>query len=132
MKNLNALMREFAILGMEPEPLESENGLEFPPQAAAPAIAPAPAVAPVAGPEEYELDAEGNPVLDANGNPVKKVADPACACHDDPAAPAGALPALPPLPPLDTLTLPGLPPPAAAAPAELPPLPPEDEFDFKV
>lgn len=71
MKNLIKLMEEFSILGMEPNEIDDENGLEF---------------GDDAGDEtdEYELDADGNPVLDADGNPIKKVkADNACTCDHD-------------------------------------------------
>lgn len=115
MKNLLDLMKAFGILGMEPDPLDSENGLEMPPEA-------------TLEPEsEFELDADGNIVLDAEGNPVKKaVADSACAC--DPKE--GDLPAAFP-PPAG-----GLDPSAGVtggpvAP-DLPPQQPEDEFDFNI
>ena len=115
MNNLKRLMCEFAILGMEPEAVEAESGLEFDPTAVA---SPEAEVAPEV---EYELDADGNPILDANGNPVPKVKPEvtgACTCDHNtlPAAeepPVGGIPALPP--------------PAPAFPAE-----PEDEFDFEI
>lgn len=112
MNNLKRLMTEFAILGMEAEPLDAENGLEFDPNAA-----PVVAAAPEGEEVEYELDADGNPILDSEGNPIPKLKPEqnasACTCDQNtlPAAeepPAGGLPALPP------------PPPAA----------PEEEFDF--
>lgn len=131
MKTLTSLMREFAILGMEPEPLEGETGLEFDPQGAT-----------VAEPE-YELDAEGNPVLDADGNPVPKLpavpgavdAAPACACDHAEAGVAAAAPgAMGAVPPMGALPpAPGAVPPMgdpAAMPMGSPP-PPADEFDFK-
>lgn len=112
MKNLANLMREFAILGMEPAPIEGENGLDFPPVDDA--------TAPV---EEYELDADGNPVLDANGNPVKKVPAAIAAAPTEPCTCDTT--------PLATPVDPALAP-AGIAPAQaaLPPPPPEDEFDF--
>lgn len=114
MNNLKRLMEEFSILGMEPAPLEAESGLEFHPD-------------DTSTEEEYELDAEGNPVLDANGMPVKKVKPSvpgapvagACTCDDNATDPmAGATP------PLDR----AIPSPQGIVPQ----LPPEDEFDFEV
>lgn len=63
MKNLQRLMEEFSILGMEPSPIDSETGMEFD-------------VDDDSSEEEYELDAEGNPVLDKDGNPIKKLPAP--------------------------------------------------------
>lgn len=127
MKNLKNLMVEFAILGMEADPLEAENGLEFPPEGAmgGPINAALSAVPPE---DEYELDAEGNPVLDADGNPIKKITpavDSACACdHADgdmaPAAPiAGA-----PLAPMGAAPV--------ASTMGVSKEPPEDEFNFNI
>jgi hypothetical protein len=119
MKNLKRLMCEFAILDMEPEPLEAESGMEFD-QSAAPVASAVPAEAP-AEEVEYELDADGNPILDAEGNPVPKVkpeAGSSCTCDHNtlPAAsepPVGGITAELPLPP--------------AYPVEN-----EDEFDFNI
>jgi hypothetical protein len=101
---LSKLMQEFAILDMEPNPLEDTDGLglEFPPEE-----------------DEYELDADGNIVLDADGNPVKKVkpvdgaaiapVTPECSCNHTADA----------VPPQAQATMPTPPPPA-------------EEFDFNV
>ena len=117
MKNLLSLMEEFSILGMAPAPLDTTTDMDFMPQG------------DVAPEGEYELDADGNPLLDENGNPIPKVkpdaavpgaAPSACSCDHNADAPLAALP----------------PPAAGVAPpvpgATVPQLPPEDEFDFKV
>lgn len=117
MKNLLSLMEEFSILGMEPAPLTPVPGMEFAPQGDLSAE----------GEDEYELDAEGNPVLDAQGNPVKKLAPEAgapaasaCGCDHAADSLAPALPAAGGIAPAAGAMVPQL-------PAELPP---EDEFDF--
>ena len=97
MKTLKSLLEEFNILGMRPEEIEGESGLEFLDGEEA-----------ELGEEEYELDADGNPVLDAEGNPVKKVVDPEGSCKCDHTADPDAVD------------------------PELGELPPDDEFDFKV
>lgn len=117
MNNLLSLMEEFSILGMGTTPPEDESALSLA------SLAPTSALPPV---EEYELDAQGNPVLDAQGNPVKKVLAPtdaatpsSCTCaHGAEGVPAAASPI-------------GVPP--ALAPAGIaPPIVPEDEFDFNL
>lgn len=122
MNNLKRLMMEFSILGMEPEAIEAENGLEFP------EIDPA-AVAPE---EEYELDADGNPVLDEMGNPVPKKPKESCSCdhrEDDLAAsatpPAGGI-MVRNGEPMAGATMPGAP----IGEPSVAQLPPEDEFEF--
>ncbi len=117
MKNLLRLMEEFSILGMEPAPLDTTSGIDFMPQG------------DVAPEGEYELDADGNPLLDELGNPIMKVkpvaavpgAEPTnCDCDHRADDLAAALP-----PPAG-----GVVPPAQGA--IVPQLPPEDEFDFTV
>lgn len=111
MKNLVNLMEEFSILGMEPKPVSDENGLEF---------------APLDGgmpptEDEYELDADGNPILDADGNPVKKIkpedtTSQACSCdhtQDNVGGIGAASPVVPAVPNPELGTQ-------------------EDEFDFNV
>ncbi len=101
MKTLKSLLEEFNIIGMRPKEIEGESGLEFLDGEAA-----------ELGEEEYELDADGNPVLDAEGNPVKKVVAPEGSCKCDHTADPSLAP--------------------DAVDPELGELPPEDEFDFKV
>lgn len=125
MNNLLSLMEEFSILGMGTVPPEDETTLSLASlQGANPSaeLAPQGGIPPV---DEYELDAQGNPVLDAQGNPVKKVLAPtdvaspsSCTCaHGDAGVPAAPLGSVPP----------------ALAPAGIaPPIVPEDEFDFNL
>lgn len=117
MKHLLSLMEEFSILGTPPAPIDGEEPLAFSTLMQAP---PAPVAAPE---EEYELDAEGNPVLDAQGNPIKKLGQSAapaapgsCTCaHGEPGVPAPVAPGAV----------------APVAPPAMPPIP-QDEFDFNV
>lgn len=111
MKNLKRLMTEFAILGMEPDPLDADNGLEFDPTTAT--ELPMDEV-------EYELDADGNPVLDANGNPVPKAkpeaAPSSCTCNHQATGPMSDDPQAS----------------ATMAPQSTMVPPEEDEFDFNI
>lgn len=106
MNTLKTLMLEFAILGATPN--ISDVGLGFEDGEASP-------YPEEPETEEYELDADGNPILDDYGNPVKKAvnaedeAAPACACNLDAPEAQGD----------DTL--------AIAPPEEAP----QDEFTFR-
>lgn len=93
MKTLLKLMEEFSILDAEQLPLEDDMGLESngdAPEFADDGFDFDDADLSVDMPEEggYELDADGNVVLDAQGRPVKKKAT-SCACSDTAPLPAG-------------------------------------------
>lgn len=100
-------MKEFGILGAEPDPVAGDTGLEFP-DGAAPGNGTE--MDPAAA-EEVQYDEFGNPIPkpplegEVDGEVAEPTGDPACSCSHDGAA---------------TVT-----PPTA-------PITPEDEFDFNL
>ena len=81
MDKLKALMLEFAILDADSD--IGDSGLDFGEFDATP-------YPETVGEVEYELDADGNPILDDYGNPVKKLKAPEGDVPDDTLDPDGA------------------------------------------